>query len=267
MSNQKEKFALVIGGSKGYGYVITKHLIKSNYETIIAARTINQTAAELLKDLDLSTSNIIKSDITNNADVENLVNKINFVTDRLDTLVITAAIPQPGHKKLLDTENVDFFRQMMEVNFWCQYTTIIKLLPYLKKAKKPTIILFTSTAGWSTLPGWGQYNISKSVLNALIENLGHETRYENSELKIFGINPWEARTQMNQGSNILAEHIIPLFSSLLMMRDLYLSGSIFTPDGNVHQFVESKSENENIFALRNKKFGEHMIYEREKYEF
>lgn len=267
MSNLKEKFALVVGGSKGYGYAITQHLIQSSYETIIAARTIDQSAGELSETLDLPLSNIINSDITNNVDADNMANKINSLTDRLDTLVITAAIPQIGHKKLLDRENVDSFRQMMEVNFWSQYTTIIKLLPYLKMAKKPTIILFTSTAGWSTLPGWGQYNISKSVLNALIENLGHETRSENSELKIFGINPWEARTQMNQGSNILAEHIIPLFSSLLMMRDHYLSGSIFTPDGNVHQFVENKSKNENIFELRNKTFGQHVIYEREKYKF
>ena len=267
MSNLKEKIALVVGGSKGYGYAITQHLIQSSYETIIAAKTIDKSARELLEVLNLPMSNIINSDITNDADAENLANKIDFLTDRLDTLVITAAVPQAGHKKLLDRENVDFFRQMMEVNFWGQYTTIIKLLPYLKKAKKPTIILFTSTAGWSTLPGWGQYNISKSVLNALIENLGHETRSETSELKIFGINPWEARTQMNQESNILAEHIIPLFSSLLMMRDHYLSGSIFTPDGNVHQFIENKSENENIFALRNKNFGQHVTYEREKYEF
>lgn len=265
MCNLK-KIALVVGGSKGYGYAITQHLIQSNYETIIAARTIDQSAGELLEALDLPMSNIINSDITNNLDSENLANKINFLTDRLDTLVITAATPQVGHRMLLDKENVDSFRQMMEVNFWGQYTTIIKLLPHLKKAKKPTIILFTSTAGWSTLPGWGQYNISKSVLNALIENLGHETRSENSELKIFGINPWEAKTQMNQGSNILAEHIIPLFSSLLMMRDHYPSGSIFTPDGNVHQFIENKSENENIFVLRNKNFGQNVIYKREKYK-
>jgi len=156
-----------------------------------------------------------------------------------------------------------FLKDMLEVNFFGQLRSILKLKSMLDKSKHPTLVLFTSTAGWSSQEGWSQYNISKTLINSLITNLGSET--QNSNFKVFGINPWEARTKMNTGSHYDPTHIIPLIQSILFLRDEYQSGSIFTPDGNNNIFLNSDIEIKNIFSLMKTNFNLSLDYTRNNY--
>ena len=99
----------------------------------------------------------------------------------------------------------------------------------------------------------------------MICNLGVEVEDDGSVIKIFGVNPWEARTQMNQASNICPSHIIPLISAIFAVQSKIPSGTIFSPDGVCHDFKDRLDPPQNIFDVYNSLHSDYLSYEREKY--
>jgi len=256
---------LIVGGTYGFGKEIALFLLNRDEKVATVSRSSSANLYTRHSTTFDNNHQHIKYDILKSNDLTSLHERLSNVTRHLDTLVITPALPQLDSSSLLSNEGIEYFRTMIELNFWSQLKLLTALLPLLKKSTNPMVLFFTSTAGWSNNIGWGQYNISKSLLNSLIFNLGAETEQWEKKIKIFGINPWEAKTKMNAASNISSSHIIPAFSALLKEGENYASGTIFTPDGNTHTFLEQNTNSPNLFSLYNSRNYDKLEYVREKY--
>ena len=96
----------------------------------------------------------------------------------LDLLVNNAAMT--GAPGPVECVNLDAFHALMEVNFWGPLRVCQQLLPLLRQAKRPRIVMVTSASVYLTVPIGCSYPTSKSALAAL-------TRHLRMELAPFGI--------------------------------------------------------------------------------
>jgi NAD(P)-dependent dehydrogenase (short-subunit alcohol dehydrogenase family) len=101
------------------------------------------------------------------------------------------------------------------------------------------IVFITSEAGWAFTPGVGQYNISKAAINNLGASLAHEcaARYPEADIQINILNPGEARTEMNQGSQRSPYTIVPMMLQLLSHPAGGPNGRFFHADGRHLSFT------------------------------
>jgi NAD(P)-dependent dehydrogenase (short-subunit alcohol dehydrogenase family) len=250
----RTKSSLIIGGTSGYGLALARYLVSQNEKVFVSGKSYRP-AVDVLKSIsgdDTHKSSQIfykQCDITNQEEIYKLEEFVENHSENLDRLIITAALPQGITKSLLEYDAGEFIN-FLSINFLYQFIcfkTFLRLLN--KKHSNGLCIFFTSTAGWNVTPGFSIYNLSKSCLNALITNLGKDLENSKYSTKIFGLDPWEARTSMNKLSEIHPVHILPIFQAINTMYRWLPSGVIFSPDGWTKSFNKHPKTEFNILEL------------------
>jgi NAD(P)-dependent dehydrogenase (short-subunit alcohol dehydrogenase family) len=109
------------------------------------------------------------------------------------------------------------------------------------KEKAIRIIFMTSGAGWSFLSGYGQYNISKAALNSLTACFAEECQagYPDSDIQINGLDPGQAKTEMNPGSERSPFSVVAMALLLLSHPENGPNGKFFSHDGRHLSFCNS----------------------------
>lgn len=269
MNNGRRKNYLIIGGATGYGLSIARSLIKDNVNVFIASRNKKKCTAVVEKLLETSARKAsykaMSLDINDQQSVEALKIKLRNSEHKLNGLFVTAAVSQRKNTELplLNGPIEDFF-QTIETNILSQFS----LFRCFKSVLDPTgslCLFFSSTAGWHSTVGSGTYNISKSAQNALIINLGKELTKTASQIKLIGIDPWEAKSEMNRKSNISSDHIIPLVKAIMILDQWLTNGTIFTPDGSSKFFPGSPVFSHNLFNLLIDFGEENLFYDRKSF--
>lgn len=269
MNDSRTKNYLIIGGATGYGLSIARSLIKEDATVFIASRNKKKCTAVVEKLLETSARKAsykaMSLDMNNHQSVEALKIKLRNSGHKLNGLFVTAALSQRRNTELplLNGPIEDFF-QTLETNILNQFS----LFKYFKSILNPTgslCLFFSSTAGWHSTVGSGTYNISKSAQNALIINLGRELTKTDSQIKLIGIDPWEARSEMNSKSNISSDHIIPLVKAIMILDQWLTNGTIFTPDGSSKFFPGSPVFSHNLFDLLTDFGKENILYDRKSF--
>ena len=64
-------------------------------------------------------------------------------------------------------------------------------------------------------------------------------QFPGADVQINALNPWEARTEMNQGSKAKPEKVLPMTLLLLAQPADGPSGYFFCRDGNHDQFTDT----------------------------
>ena len=85
-------------------------------------------------------------------------------------------------------------------------------------------------------------------------------------MKVALIDPWEARTEMNEGSSVSPEHLIPLIDCIIRNRSTIPQGLICTPDGWTKPFPGSKCGELNLFVEFDQEENPSNAYDRVSYE-
>ena len=261
---------LIVGGTSGYGLSIARHLNLLGQCVMVAGQTKRDGKSVLssISDPADATQRLgyLNFDLRDKDAVKDAETSFRVENDYLDRLIISAAIPQGSPRSLIEYTDTEF-KNVIEVNFLAQFHCFQIFSDLLQGSPNGSeVYFFTSTAGWNTTQGFGAYNISKSCLNALIVNLGEDQWTKANNIKIFGIDPWEARTGMNQHSSIHSDHIIPLFDCIAKLKDFLPSGTIFSPDGWTKEFIGHPRQRFNLFELCNHHGITVENYERIKYE-
>lgn len=164
---------LIIGGSKGIGNAILQQQLENNQVYNISRR---------------------KPDISH----PNLVHfSMDVLQDELpDIDVIDSLIYCPGSINLKPILNlsIDDFRNDFEINVIGAVKVIQKYLPALKKAKKPSIILFSTVAAKLGMPFHASIATAKSGVEGLVKSLGAELA---SVVRINAIAPTITETSLS----------------------------------------------------------------------
>lgn len=179
-----KQVVLITGASSGFGFELTKALVKKNY--IVYAASRNTKAMQPLKELG---AHIVEMDVTKDESVTQGVTRLINEQGQIDAVFNNAGY---GYYGLVEEPNMDVVYQMYETNVFGLARVNNAVLPYMRKANKGRLILTGSLVGNISLPGIGWYASTKHALRALSESLRMEVSPFN--IKVVLIEPGSVKT-------------------------------------------------------------------------
>jgi short-subunit dehydrogenase len=167
--NLSGKRILITGASSGIGKALAQQLAQQGAKLILAARSEDKlkTLANSLGGEHL----IVRTDVTNEHDRENVLNRAVEHFGGLDVLINNAGIASWDH---FANSTEEILRQIMEVNFFAPTELIRQALPILTLGNEPAIINIASMCGRRAMPAWSEYSASKYALCGMTEALRGE---------------------------------------------------------------------------------------------
>lgn len=162
----KNKVALITGSTSGIGRQIARQLCEDGATVIINYDNKDNLAEETEKEFNEKRYRfkIIKADVSNLDDVNNMMKTIEETYGRLDYLVNNAAV---DFMESIEDFNLDNFKREIEVNLVARFICIQKSIPLLKKSNTPKIINISSRLGERPMLDSSAYCISEAGTNML----------------------------------------------------------------------------------------------------
>ena len=169
-----KKIAIVTGATGGIGFEVDKRLGKDGY-TVVLNGIQHDEGAQRVQEL---TSEGIEAeyygfDVTDEESVSKNIKAVGEKYGKIDVLVNNAG--GLGGRSRFEEMTTEFYRFVMALNLDSVFFASRAAIPYLKKGDNPTIINYTSNAGWNAGgPGAGIYGTSKAGVHAITRALAKD---------------------------------------------------------------------------------------------
>jgi len=188
------QIALVTGASKGIGAATALALGKAGAHVILTARDVKGLEAieEAIHEAG-GTATIAPVDLAEPDGVARLATAIRSRWDRLDILVIAAAL-LPQLSGVADIDQASF-NKALTVNVLATQSLIAHFDSLLRKSPDARVIGLTSTVATAPRAYWGAYAATKAAFEQLLDSYGQEVRAV-SKIRVAIVNPGAARTAM-----------------------------------------------------------------------
>lgn len=157
---------LITGCSSGIGRATARAFLDDGWTVYATARDV-----EALADLETKGARTDCLDVTSDADVERVVDRVLEECGRLDCLVNNAGFGQLGPVEDVPIEKV---RKQYDVNTFGPHRLMRAVLPHMRERGSGTIINVTSITDRLPIAGMGAYNGSKSALATVSQTLRQE---------------------------------------------------------------------------------------------
>ena len=168
------KVAVVTGATGGIGFEVAKRLGSDGFTVILNG--IEDTAgAARVEELSAAgvTCEYYGFDVTDEHSVNEQIEKIGKKYGKIDVVVNNAG--GLGGRMRFEEMTTDFYRKVMALNLDSTFFVSRAAIPFLKKGDLPTIINYTSNAGWNAGgPGAGIYGTSKAGVHAITRALAKD---------------------------------------------------------------------------------------------
>ncbi|MEP3838777.1 MAG: SDR family NAD(P)-dependent oxidoreductase [Algibacter sp.] len=174
MSNSNGKVAVITGATGGIGFQVAKRLGKDGY-TVVLNGIDDEAGAKRVKELSAEgiTSEYYGFDVTKEDEVSENIKKIGEKYGKIDALINNAG--GLGGRSRFEEMTTEFYRFVMALNLDSTFFASRAAIPYLKKGENPSIINYTSIAGWNAGgPGAGIYGTSKAGVHAITRALAKD---------------------------------------------------------------------------------------------
>ncbi len=173
MFSLEGKVAIVTGGAGSLGQGVAKGLALHGADVVVTGRTIEtlQETVKIVEDLGKEAL-AVKCDVTNEADVENLVKVTLDKFKKIDILVTVAGIA-----KRFPAEDfpVEAFEQVMDINVKGTFLPCKVVAKVMKEQGYGKIITVSSVRAFAGHPGgYAAYGTSKGAINLLTKQLATE---------------------------------------------------------------------------------------------
>ncbi|MBD1832193.1 SDR family NAD(P)-dependent oxidoreductase [Cyanobacteria bacterium FACHB-472] len=176
------KVAIVTGASAGIGEATAIALAAEGAQVAIAARRFDRLNAVCDRIATAGGKALpIVADITDETQVQNLVEKANAQLGRVDILVNNAGIALSGN---IEGANTSDWRRMIDLNVLGLMYATHAVLPILKAQGTGHIVNISSVAGRTARVGIGGYNATKWGVNGFSESLRQEVCKHNIRVTI-----------------------------------------------------------------------------------
>ena len=157
---------LITGCSSGIGRETAHAFLEDGWEVYATAR--NPADVEALGE---AGANIASLDVTDEDDVERVVERIVDEEGRVDCLVNNAGYAQLGPVEDVPVESVE---DQFEVSVFGPHRLAREVLPHMRERQTGTIVNVSSVAGRLATPGMGIYNGSKFAVEGISDALRPE---------------------------------------------------------------------------------------------
>lgn len=174
MEKSKNKVAIITGATGGIGFQVASRLGKDGF-TVILNGIEDEVGAQRVAALEAEgiTAEYYGFDVTREEDVASNIKAIGEKYGRIDVLVNNAG--GLGGRSRFEEMTTEFYRNVMALNLDSVFFTSRAAIPYLKNGEHPTIINYTSNAGWNAGgPGAGIYGTSKAGVHAITRALAKD---------------------------------------------------------------------------------------------
>lgn len=202
------KYALITGGTGGIGLATAKTLGKDGYKIILNGIDEEQgkNAVKELNEMGIETE-LFMFDVTDEKQVIENFETISKKYEKIDVLVNNAG--GLGGRSSFEGMETSFYRKVMALNLDSVFFVTRSAIPLLKKGDKPSIVNFTSIAGWNSGgPGAGVYGTAKAAVTTLTRALAKELA--ESGIRVNAVSPGTIDTPFHQATK---EKNIDLFNS------------------------------------------------------
>ncbi|MBD2070840.1 SDR family NAD(P)-dependent oxidoreductase [Leptolyngbya sp. FACHB-671] len=188
------KVAIVTGASSGIGEATALALADVGATVAIAARRSDRLEALAKRILDQGGEVLsITADVSDEAQVKAMVQKIHAEYGRVDILVNNAGVMLLG---MIDGANTEDWRRMININVLGLMYATHAVLPIMKAQGAGHIVNISSVAGRFANAGTGVYNATKWAVGAFSESLRKEV-YQNN-IRVTIIEPGLVATELPQ---------------------------------------------------------------------
>ena len=170
----KGKVAIVTGATAGIGLAVAKRLGKDGF-TVVINGINHEEGAQRVKELTAAgiTAEYVGFDVTKEDPVTKNITAIGEKYGRIDVLVNNAG--GLGGRARFEEMTTEFYRFVMALNLDSVFFASRAAIPFLKKGDNPTIINYTSNAGWNAGgPGAGMYGTSKAAVHTITRALAKD---------------------------------------------------------------------------------------------
>ncbi|MDG0815414.1 SDR family oxidoreductase [Bdellovibrio svalbardensis] len=164
------KHIIITGASSGIGHELTANFLKRGYFVWGGVR--NPETLANLKQQYPQTLEVLKLDVTSNADIESAFQKISQVGVASLSLVNNAGLALGGPIEAID---LDEWRKLFDVNVFGLLRMTQVFLPLLRKTKG-RVINIGSISGRMSSPFLAPYTSSKYAVRAITDSLRRELR-------------------------------------------------------------------------------------------
>jgi 3-oxoacyl-[acyl-carrier protein] reductase len=233
MESLKGKVALVTGAGKGIGKAIAIALANEGVHVGLIARTekdVKDVADELSK-LGVMAA-FATADVSNRAEVEAAVEKLNTELGNVDILINNAGTATFGNFLALEPE---VWENQIKVNLFGVYYTTRAVLPQMIERKTGDIVNISSTAGKTGSPVTSAYAASKFAVFGLSESLMQEVRKHN--IRVTALAPSTVVTDLANSANLITgdpERVMhPEDFAELIIAQLKLNRRVFVKEASI----------------------------------
>lgn len=174
MQRLKNKVAIVTGSSSGIGKAIALRFGAEGAHVVVTARRMarcEQTVAQIVKEG--GEAWVIQTDVSDERQVERLIEQTVAYYGRLDILVNNAGVVAGGQLAETTTHSFD---EVMNVNLRGTFFCCRAGFKQMKQQGGGIIINMSSVAGVQAWAGTGTYSASKHGIMALTKSLADEGR-------------------------------------------------------------------------------------------
>lgn len=188
------RIALVTGASRGIGAATAQALAAAGAHVVLTGRNVRDLEAveDAIHDTG-GTSTIAPMDLVEGDSISRLAQAIAQRWDRLDILVINAAmLPTLTPVTQIDAKQ---FSSAITLNVLATQALLANFDPLLKRSKRGRVIGLTSSVGSSPRAFWGAYGATKAAFENLLLCYGQEVE-RISETRVAVLDPGATRTAM-----------------------------------------------------------------------
>lgn len=175
---ENKKVALITGGSRGIGKAIAIKFAKEGYNLVINYVSDKTDIKKLEDEFEQYGSEVllVKTDVSNFDDCENMVKQAIEKFGTIDVLVNNAGITKDN---LLLRMSVEDFEKVIDINLKGTFNVTKNVVPYMMKKRNGKIVNLASVVGISGNAGQCNYAASKSGIIGFTKSIAKELASRN----------------------------------------------------------------------------------------
>lgn len=192
MENVQNKVVLITGASSGIGEATAKVLAKNGAKVALSARR-EERLEKLVDEIGTENAVYLKSDVTDLDSLKQLVKLAKEKFGKVDVLFANAGIMPAGNMSQL---KVDDWMKMVDINVKGVLNSMAAVFPEFLDQGKGQIVVTSSSAGLSPVPGNAVYTGTKYFIRGMMNAFRSESAAEQNNIRSTTIYPGAIQTEL-----------------------------------------------------------------------